>query len=61
MTKLTVAFHNFANAANKQDAWEKLKKEMNRPVDECKKNGEFVVSSETGKNENEEKHWHGQI
>ena len=35
--KLIVAFRNFANASKKQDAWEKLAKEMNKPVDECKK------------------------
>jgi len=29
----------------KQDAWEELGKEMNRPVDECKKKKENLLSS----------------
>jgi len=39
----------------KQDAWEVLGKEMNRPVKECKKeNGELIVISLMGENEDEE-------
>ena len=33
------------NKIRKQDAWEELGKEMNRPVDECKKNVENLLSS----------------
>jgi hypothetical protein len=46
------------NKIRKQDAWEELGKEMNRPVDECtKKNRELIVISPTGENEDEEKQW----
>ena len=37
MTKLSVTFRNFANAAKKQDVWEELAKEISRHVDEYKK------------------------
>ena len=33
------------NKIRKQDAWEELGKEMNRPVDECKKKMENLLSS----------------
>jgi hypothetical protein len=33
------------NKIRKQDAWEELGKEMNRPVDECKKKMENFLSS----------------
>ena len=33
------------NKIRKQDAWEELGKEMNRPADECKKNVENLLSS----------------
>ena len=33
------------NKIRKQDAWEGLGKEMNRPVDECKKKMENLLSS----------------
>jgi len=33
------------NKIRKQDAWEALGKEMNRPVDECKKKMENLLSS----------------
>jgi hypothetical protein len=42
------------NKIRKQDAWKELGKEMNRPVDECKKKME---NSPTGENEDEEKQW----
>jgi len=46
------------NKIRKQDAWEELGKEMNRLVDECKKeNGELTVIPATGENEDEEKQW----
>jgi hypothetical protein len=32
------------NKIRKQDAWEELGKEMNRPVDECKKKMENLLS-----------------
>jgi cytochrome c1 len=32
------------NKVRKQDAWEELGKEMNRPVDECKKKMENLLS-----------------
>jgi hypothetical protein len=33
------------NKIKKKDAWEELGKEMNRPVDECKKKMEKLLSS----------------
>jgi len=33
------------NKIRKQDAWEELRKEMNRPVDECKNKMENLLSS----------------
>jgi len=33
------------NKIRKQDAWQELVKEMNRPVDECKKKMENLLSS----------------
>jgi hypothetical protein len=33
------------NKIRKQDAWEELGKEINRPVDECKKKMENLLSS----------------
>jgi hypothetical protein len=33
------------NKIKKQDAWEELGKEMNRPVDECKKKMDNLLSS----------------
>jgi len=33
------------NKIRKQDAWEEMGKEMNRPVDECKKKMENLLSS----------------
>jgi hypothetical protein len=33
------------NKIKKQDAWEELRKEMNRPIDECKKKMENLLSS----------------
>ena len=33
------------NKIRKQDAWEELGKEMNKPVDECKKKMENLLSS----------------
>jgi len=33
------------NKIRKQDAWEELGKEMNSPVDECKKKMENLLSS----------------
>jgi hypothetical protein len=45
------------NKIRKQDAWEELGKEMNRPVDEYKKNGELTVISPTEENEDEGKQW----
>jgi trans-2-enoyl-CoA reductase len=33
------------NKIKKQDAWEELRKEMNRPIDECKKKMENLMSS----------------
>ena len=33
------------NTIRKQDAWEELGKEMNRPVDGCKKKMENLLSS----------------
>jgi len=33
------------NKIRKQDAWEELEKEMNRPVDECKQKLENLLSS----------------
>jgi hypothetical protein len=33
------------NKIKKQDAWEELGKEMKRPVDECKKKMENLLSS----------------
>ena len=43
------------NKIRKQEAWEELRKEMNRPVQ--KENGEHTVISPTGENEDEEKQW----
>jgi hypothetical protein len=34
------------NKIKKQDAWEELGKEMNRPVDECKKWGTYCHVSD---------------
>jgi len=46
------------NKIRKQDAWEELGKEMNRPVDERKKKMENLLSSlRRGENEDEEKQW----
>jgi len=46
------------NKIRKQDAWEELGKEVNRPVDECKKKMEnLTIISSTGENEDEEKQW----
>jgi len=45
------------NKIRKQDAWVELGKEMNRPVDECKKKMENLLPSPTGENEDEEKQW----
>jgi hypothetical protein len=48
------------NKIGKQDAWEELGKEMNRPVDDWKKEIEnLTVISPTGENEDEEKQWNG--
>jgi hypothetical protein len=33
------------NKIRKQDAWEELGKVMNRPIDECKKKMEYLLSS----------------
>jgi len=33
------------NKTGNQDVWEELRKEMNRPVDECKKKMENLLSS----------------
>jgi hypothetical protein len=46
------------NKIKKQDTWEKLGKEINRPIDVCKKeNGELTVISPTKENEYEKKQW----
>jgi ribosomal protein S10 len=41
-----------------QDTWEEMGKEINRPIDMCKKeNGELTVISPTEENEDEKKQW----
>jgi hypothetical protein len=45
------------NKMKKQDAWEEPTKEMNRLVSESKEHGKFIVNTQTGENEDEEKQW----